>query len=91
MLDHQFRRSDEFVLSRRYFKDIDDLKSMEDTLMLLRGGPRRNIFFNPKTTRACIVTCGGLCPGLNVVIREIVMCLWFNYGVREIYGIIGGY
>ena len=64
---------------------------MENTLMLLRGGPRRDIFFNPKTTRACIVTCGGLCPGLNVVIREIVMCLWFNYGVREIYGILGGY
>jgi 6-phosphofructokinase 1 len=37
--------------------------------------------------KACIVTCGGLCPGLNTVIREIVCGLWTQYGVREIYGI----
>jgi 6-phosphofructokinase 1 len=37
------------------------------------------------------VTCGGLCPGLNVVIRELVMSLWYNYGAREIYGIKFGY
>ena len=37
--------------------------------------------------RACIVTCGGLCPGLNTVIREIVCGLWGQYGVREIFGI----
>lgn len=37
--------------------------------------------------KACIVTCGGLCPGLNTVIREIVSGLWYQYGVREIYGI----
>lgn len=37
------------------------------------------------------MTCGGLCPGLNVVIREIVMSLWYNYGCRSIYGIKYGY
>ena len=37
------------------------------------------------------MTCGGLCPGLNVVIRELVMTLWFHYNVREIYGVLGGY
>lgn len=37
------------------------------------------------------MTCGGLCPGLNVVIREIVMCLWYNYGVRNIFGVKWGY
>lgn len=37
------------------------------------------------------MTCGGLCPGLNVVIRELVMCLHYNYEVREIYGIKWGY
>ena len=37
--------------------------------------------------RACIVTCGGLCPGLNTVIRELVCGLWEQYGVREIFGI----
>ncbi len=41
--------------------------------------------------RVCIVTCGGLCPGLNVVVRELVMSLYFNYGVREIFGIQYGY
>lgn len=37
------------------------------------------------------MTCGGLCPGLNVVIREIVMSLYFNYKVKSIYGIQFGY
>lgn len=41
--------------------------------------------------KAAIVTCGGLCPGLNVVIREIVMSLSYNYKVKEIYGIQFGY
>lgn len=41
--------------------------------------------------KACIVTCGGLCPGLNVVVRELVMSLRYNYGVQDIYGIKWGY
>lgn len=41
--------------------------------------------------KAAIVTCGGLCPGLNVVIREVVMSLHFNYGATEIYGVQWGY
>ena len=49
------------------------------------------MFFNPKKVRAAIVTCGGLCPGLNVVIREIVMTLHFNYEVPEVYGIQWGF
>ena len=47
--------------------------------------------FNPKEVKAAIVTCGGLCPGFNVVIREIFMALWFNYGVRSIYGVKWGF
>lgn len=41
--------------------------------------------------KAAIVTCGGLCPGINVVIRELVMSLSYNYKVKEIYGIPFGY
>lgn len=41
--------------------------------------------------KACIVTCGGLCPGLNVVIRELVRTLKMNYHVKEVYGIKYGY
>jgi 6-phosphofructokinase 1 len=55
------------------------------------AGPRRKIFFDPSKTRAGIVTCGGLCPGLNDVIRALVMELHFHYGVRKIHGFCNGY
>lgn len=55
------------------------------------GGPRRKIFFDPVKTRVGIVTCGGLCPGLNNVIRALVMELTLQYGVRRIYGFRNGY
>jgi len=55
------------------------------------AGPRENIFFDPKTVCAAIVTCGGLCPGLNDVIRALVMSLYHHYGVRKILGIRYGY
>lgn len=55
------------------------------------AGPRDRIFFDPKKTRAAIVTCGGLCPGLNNVIRGLVFELWFGYGVRRILGLRFGY
>ncbi len=60
-------------------------------LTLEIAGPRDKIFFDPTKTHAAIVTCGGLCPGLNDVIRAIVMCLWYRYGVRQISGIRYGY
>ena len=55
------------------------------------AGPRRSIFFDPAKTRVGIVTCGGLCPGINDVIRGLVMELRFHYGVRLIYGFRNGY
>ena len=57
----------------------------------LRAGPRKQIIFHPEEVRAVIVTTGGFCPGLNVVIREIVNCLYFNYKVQVVYGIRYGY
>lgn len=56
-----------------------------------RAGPRRTIHFDPAAVRAAIVTCGGLCPGLNTVIRELVVGLWDLYGVRQIFGVPSGY
>lgn len=50
-----------------------DTSSDIEVRELLRGGPRDQIFFNPQETRVAIATCGGLCPGLNSVIREIVL------------------
>lgn len=55
------------------------------------AGPRRKIFFNSSSVSAAIVTCGGLCPGLNAVIRGLVMELWHRYGCRRILGIRYGY
>lgn len=56
-----------------------------------RAGPRKHVYFDPSQVRAAIVTCGGLCPGMNTVIRELVVGLWDLYGVRHIFGIKSGY
>ncbi len=56
-----------------------------------KAGPRQKLFFDPARTRAAIVTCGGLCPGLNNVIRSVYLELRHNYGVREVLGIRYGY
>ena len=62
-----------------------------ETRAFHRAGPRGELHFEPSKVRAAIVTCGGLCPGLNDVIHHLVNTLHYNYGVREIYGIRGGY
>ncbi|NLD99335.1 MAG: ATP-dependent 6-phosphofructokinase, partial [Fibrobacter sp.] len=59
--------------------------------LIEKAGPREMIYFDPSKVHAGIVTCGGLCPGLNDVIRAIVMTLWYHYGVRRISGIRFGY
>ena len=51
------------------------------------AGPRRRIYFDPSKLRCALVTCGGLCPGLNGIIRSVVLELYYGYGVRNIYGI----
>jgi len=55
------------------------------------AGPREKLFFDPEKVSCGIVTCGGLCPGLNDVIRSVVMTLWHRYGVRRILGFRFGY
>jgi len=55
------------------------------------AGPRANLYFDPKEVRAGIVTCGGLCPGLNDVIRSLYLELRYAYGVKEVLGFRGGY
>jgi len=51
------------------------------------AGPRRNLYFDPSKVKCAIVTCGGLCPGLNDVIRAIVMEAHYAYGVAAVIGI----
>jgi 6-phosphofructokinase 1 len=55
------------------------------------AGPREHIYFEPKEVKAAIVTCGGLCPGLNAVIRSLVHQLYYRYSVTSIIGIPHGY
>jgi 6-phosphofructokinase 1 len=55
------------------------------------AGPRARLFFDAQQTRAGIVTCGGLCPGLNNVIRSLFLELHYNYGVAEVFGFRNGY
>jgi len=66
-------------------------KSGEMPVSFEKAGPRENIFFEPAKTKVAIVTCGGLCPGLNNVIRSIVNELYYRYGISRVFGIKYGY
>jgi len=66
-------------------------KPLAERGLLEKAGPRERIFFDPSAVHAGIVTCGGLCPGLNDVIRSIVMSLWHDYSVRRISGFRFGF
>jgi 6-phosphofructokinase 1 len=62
-----------------------------DMPLFEKAGPRAQLYFDPSRTRAAIVTCGGLCPGLNNVIRSVTRELRRSYGVGSVLGIRGGY
>jgi 6-phosphofructokinase 1 len=64
---------------------------LQDIPGLEPAGARRKIYFDPSKTRAAIVTCGGLCPGLNDVIRALVIELTRLYGVQRVYGFCNGF
>ena len=66
-----------------------DDRSWANTMEL--AGPRRKIFFKPADTRIGIVSCGGLCPGINDVIRGLVRTAQLNYGVQATLGFLYGY
>ncbi len=80
--------TDEFRISLRlnynYLKET--LSQGKDIPTLEVAGPRPYIYFDPSKVKAGIVTCGGLCPGINDVIRSIVMTLYYSYGVDKIIG-----
>lgn len=69
----------------------DCIENGTDPVTIEHAGARERIFFNPAQTICAVVTCGGLCPGLNDVIRGLVLTLNYGYGVRTIYGIPYGY
>ena len=83
--------------NRRVLFNVDlhhyaDLKAPDGLPLSVEvAGPRAKIVFDPARTKAAIVTCGGLCPGINDVIRAIVMELYYRYGVQNIIGIRYGF
>lgn len=82
---------DRIVLCDHIRKIEEALERGEALPTIELAGPRKEIYFNPSQTCVAIVTCGGLCPGLNDVIRTIVMQSYYAYGVRRILGIQYGY
>jgi len=85
--------STEFVGEDFLMRDItfNRVNGTHSVSSFRRAGPRKNIAFVGNKVRAAIVSCGGLCPGLNNIIVELVRTLWFGYGVRHIYGVRYGY
>ncbi|XP_042508696.1 ATP-dependent 6-phosphofructokinase 7-like [Macadamia integrifolia] len=88
-----------YSVVKQYFVNVDDTvtqkvvvhKDSPKGTHFRRAGPRQKVYFESDEVHACIVTCGGLCPGLNTVIREIVCGLYHMYGVNKVLGIEGGY
>ena len=72
-------------------KDLGQLENIRDIEFFELAGPREKIFFDPKETVVGIVTCGGLCPGLNDVIRALTFCSLESYGVKKVLGFQYGY
>lgn len=76
------------ILFNNYLQHYADFKTPDGLPLSVEvAGPREKIFFDPSKTKAAIVTCGGLCPGINDVIRAIFMELYYRYGVKNVIGI----
>ena len=86
----KFYVSDDQRMLFNVFTNKDGSPGKDDRTLEI-AGPREKIFFDPGKVKAAIVTCGGLCPGLNDVIRAIVMGSFYGYGITSILGIRYGY
>ena len=78
-----------------YNRELSSIKDYLDKGITPPGfeaaGPREKIYFDPSELSCGIVSCGGLCPGINDVIRSIVISLHYHYGIKKIYGFCYGY
>ncbi len=86
-----YTRNDQYILRSNSTDASNVGPDYDPAWMLEEAGPREKIYFAPSHVHAAIVTCGGLCPGLNDVIRAITRTLWYFYGVERISGIRYGY
>src|SRR5215469_18649426 len=88
---HYVHEADRVLLDDTLVGAAKRLCGVAELPSLEPGGPREYIYFDPSSTRAAIVTCGGLCPGLNNVIRGLVLELADNYGITEVLGFRDGF
>ena len=88
---HFVEDGDQVVLHSNPLKLKHMLEKDGKLLALEKAGPREKIYFDPSKLKCGIVTCGGLCPGLNDVIRAVVLSLYHNYKVKTVFGFPYGY
>ena len=89
---HEFVDEDERILVTEncsLVKFLTDKLGREPSFE--RAGPHQKIYHDPNWTRVGILTAGGLCPGLNNVIKGLVEILSFDYGIKTIFGIRFGF
>ncbi len=91
VIEKSFVRETDKVLVYDSQEYLENLKPGEQPLYFEMAGPRPQIYFDPSKVHCAIVTCGGLCPGTNDVIRAIVLELYYLYNVRHIYGVRYGF
>jgi 6-phosphofructokinase 1 len=92
MIGERFVEDDDRILYTTSSRTVQSLLAEGRTLPTFeKAGPRSQIYFDPSKLRCGIVTCGGLCPGINDVIRAIVLSLYHSYGVRTIWGFRYGF
>lgn len=90
--DHAFYSDDSRILVDHSMNAVKAaIESGEDLPCFEVAGPRKKLYFDPSETVCAVVTCGGLCPGLNDVIRAIVIQAHHRYGVPRILGIPFGF
>jgi 6-phosphofructokinase 1 len=88
---HYVGKADRVLLDDRLSKASEHRAEFSRAPAFELAGPRDHIFFDPSRLRCGIVTCGGLCPGINNVIRGLVLELTQGYGVHDILGFRYGY
>jgi len=88
----RFVADDERILYDSHTSKIQQCLDMGFQLPAMElAGPREKIYFDPSKLKCGIVTCGGICPGVNNVIRSLVMSLFHHYGVKTIFGFPYGF
>lgn len=87
----RFYSDENGVIRESLSRNFEPGSCVDDLEFFQLAGARENIFFNPKNVTVGIVTCGGLCPGLNDVIRAVTFCALEGYGVKKVLGFQYGY